>query len=267
MPGRTTSHEPQTDQKGAALANFWHVSPAYTNTAAASVFGSLAATFAAGGEYVTSSPISRVTRVTLGGAVYYVKTYTAGGKNLRRWIGRSRVQAEWENLLFFQSLGIPIAPVVAYGQSTRWDLSRQGALVTAEVLGTSDLARMHETGHLLLADRRWVASVSRQIAAFTRRLHREGFGHLDLKWRNILVTPTKAPKVFFIDCPGGRIRRGPLAGRWFVKDLACLDTIAKKRLSRTQRLGFYMDYRRCNRLSPKDKRRIKHVVHFYRGRE
>ena len=249
------------------MAVFWQVTPDFTDTPAARAFASVEAAFAAEGDFVTACPISRVTRVTLEGKVFYVKTYTAGGKNLRRWISRSRVRAEWENLLFFQSLGIPIAPLVAYGQTTRCGFFRKGALVTAEVPDTNDLACLHDQDHPLLEDPRWLRSVSRQVAAYTRRLHRKRFGHLDLKWRNILVTPGTAPKVFFIDCPGGRIRRGPLAERWFVKDLACLDTIAKKRLSRTQRLRFYMAYRRCKRLTTADKRQIRRVVHFYRERE
>jgi tRNA A-37 threonylcarbamoyl transferase component Bud32 len=248
------------------LAVFWQITPAFKHTPAAQAFATLEATFAAEGEFVTASPISRVIRVTLAGKIFYVKTYTAGGKNLRRWIGRSRARAEWENLLFFQSLGIPIAPVVAYGQTTRGGLFRRGALVTAEVPGTCDLAHMHDQNHSLLADRRWMQAVSRQIAVYTRRLHAQRFSHLDLKWRNILVTPTPAPQVYFIDCPGGQIRRGPLAGRWFVKDLACLDMIAKARLSRTQRLRFFLDYRRRRHLNPEDKRQIRRIVHFYRGR-
>lgn len=248
------------------LTSFWHVTSAYRGTPTAETFASLEAAFAAPGEYITSSPISRVVRVEADNAAFYVKTYTAGGKNLRRWIGRSRARAEWENLLFFQSLGIPIAPVVAYGQDTRYGLFKQGALVTAEVTNTSDLARMHEQNDPLLADRDWLGAVSRQIANYTRRLHQQRFGHLDLKWRNILVTPTVPPEVFFIDCPGGKIRRGPLAKRWFVKDLACLDDLARKRLSRTQRLRFFMRYRRLTRLAPEDKVQIRRVLDFYKGR-
>lgn len=249
------------------LAVFWKITPPFLKTPAGDAFQSIEATFAADGDFVTASPISRVIRVPVEGQTFYVKTYTAGGKNLRRWVSRSRARAEWENLLFFQSLGIPIAPVVAYGQTTWCGIFRKGALVTAEVPGTIDLARMHDQDHPLLSDSRWLQFVSRQVAAYTRRLHQNRFGHLDLKWRNILVTQRANPQVFFIDCPGGRIRRGPRSERWFVKDLACLDAIAKNRLSRAQRLRFYMDYRRCDRLTPADKRRIGRIVHFYRGRE
>jgi tRNA A-37 threonylcarbamoyl transferase component Bud32 len=249
------------------VASFWHVTPAFRNTTAAQAFSSLEAAFAAEGEYITSSSINRVIRVQVAGHVFYLKTYSAGGKKLKRWFGRSRVRAEWENLLFFDRLGIPVPPVVAYGQQTCCGMFQKGAIITAEVPHTRDLYGLHRENDPLLADRRWVACVSQQVASHTRRLHWERFGHVDLKWRNILVTTTEPPRVFFIDCPAGRIRRGPTARRWFAKDLACLDTVAQKRLSRTQRLRFYMTYGRLQRLGPVDKRKIRKILNFFKGRD
>ena len=75
-----------------------------------------------------------------------------------------------------------------------------------------------------------------------------------------------APRVYFIDCPAGQIRSGPGSGRWFVKDIACLDKVAKKRLSRTQRLRFYMEYEGLQRLGDKDKQKIRRILRFFRRR-
>jgi hypothetical protein len=52
-----------------------------------------------------------------------------------------------------------------------------------------------------------------------------------------------------------------------VKDLACLDKLAKYHLSRTQRLRFYLDYAQKKRLDDADKRRIRKVLRFFEGRE
>lgn len=249
------------------MASFWHLNPAVANTPVAEAFASLAATIAAEGEYVTSSSISKVTKVIVENRAFYVKTYSAGGKKLRRWVGRSRIRAEWENLHFFESLGIPIPPVIACGQATRCGIFQKGALVTAELQGTVDLAQLYAGNHPLLSDRHWVAAVSHQIADYTSRLHHHRFGHLDLKWRNILVTLDASPRVFFIDCPGGKIRHGPLANRWFAKDLACLDKIARQCLSRTQRLRFFMDYHRCIGLTRRHKHQIRKILDFYKGRQ
>ena len=249
------------------MATFWHLTPPYRNTPAAETFATLKATFAARGELINADPLCRTARVTTGRAAFYVKCYTGGGKSLRRWIGRSRVRAEWENLLLFERLGIPTPPVVAYGQKTHFGLFRYGALVTAEVPDTRDLADLHEDNHPLLKNRQWIETVSRQVARHTRCLHQKRFGHVDLKWRNILVTMTGSPRVFFMDCPAGRIRCRSVSNRWLIKDIACLDKVAKKRLSRAQRLRFYMAYRQLPSLKPENKRQIRNVLNFFKGRE
>lgn len=249
------------------MTTFWKITAPFVGTPAAGAFSSLAATFSAEGQYITADPISRVIRTELGPQVFFVKTYSAGGKSLRRWFGRSRARAEWENLQFFEHLGIPTAPLVAYGQETCGGLFRRAALVTAELKGTRDLESLHLENHSLLADRQWVAAVSHQVASHTRRMHRNRFGHLDLKWRNILANLEPSPHIYFIDCPAGRTRHGPGSQRWFIKDLACLDKVAQKRLSRTQRLRFFMEYEKIGRLGPKDKLKIRKILQFFRGRE
>jgi len=249
------------------LTSFWHVTSAFQNTAAADIFPSIDAAFAVEGEYITSSPINRVIKVKTEQNVFYVKTYSAGGKKLKRWFGRSRVRAEWENLFFFQALEIPTPPVVAYGQQGCCGVFRKGALITLEVPNTRDLADLHKTNHPLLNDRQWVENVSKQVACYTRRIHQKQFSHVDLKWRNILVTMAEPPRVFFIDCPAGRIRKGPGLERWIVKDIACLDKVAKIRLSQTQRLRFYMAYCQSQYLESRHKRRINKILKFFEGRE
>jgi hypothetical protein len=43
--------------------------------------------------------------------------------------------------------------------------------------------------------------------------------------------------------------------------------VAKYHLSATQRLRFYLQYRQRTRLNAADKKRIRHVVRFFEGRE
>ena len=245
------------------MATSWCVAEPYHDSPVADAFSSLDTTISISGELITTSRISRVFRVTIQNQRFYVKCYFTGGKNLRRWIGRSRVQAEWENLYFFQKLGIPTAPIVAYGKKTISGIYCKGAIVTAEVTDTMDLATLHHLDHPLLKDHRWVANVSHQLADYTRRLHRHHFCHVDLKWRNILVTIKDEPQLFFIDCPSGRIKRGPTARKEFLKDLACLDKIAKKQLSKTQRLRFFKWYKRRPSLTSGDKKKIDQIVTYF----
>ncbi|MBT9530795.1 MAG: heptose kinase, partial [Pseudomonas sp.] len=91
----------------------WTLAPAFAELAAD--FGSLDAVFALQGERITKDPLSEVIRIERGGVRYYVKRYWGAGKGLRRYLGRPRVKAEWQNLKYFAKWGIATAPIVAYG--------------------------------------------------------------------------------------------------------------------------------------------------------
>lgn len=219
------------------------------------------------GEPVAADPISDVLRIHHDGGVYYLKRYTAAGKWLRRYVGRSRPRAEYDNLRKFTELGIPTAEVVGYSAQKRCGVLRRAALMTREIPRTEDLAHLARRGDPRLQDARWIDSVSRQLADYTARLHRIGFAHNDLKWRNILVTQGSKPEVFLIDCPLGRRRYGPLQRRAQIKDLACLDHHARVHLSKTVRLRFYLRYRGIHRLTKTDKRFLRRVLRFFDGRD
>nr|WP_322938863.1 lipopolysaccharide kinase InaA family protein [Pseudomonas sp. s4] len=228
-------------------------------------FGSLEAVFRLEGERLTSDPLSEVIRIERGGVRYYVKRYWGAGKGLRRYLGRPRVKAEWQNLKLFAKWGIPTAPIIAHGLERRAGAFVRGALVTRELENTRDMAEMASQSDPRLHDSQWVAAVSRQLASHTRTLHDHSFTHNDLKWRNLLVNDKV--ELFFIDCPTGSFWWGPLLRYRIVKDLACLDKVAKYHLSRTQRLRFYLQYRQRSRLSRGDKQRVRKILRFFEGRE
>ena len=259
----------------------WKLNTDYLRTTGAetalhTAFGSLDAVFALAGQRIARDPLSEVLKVEVGGRHYYVKRYHGAGKHLRRWLGRPRVKAEWQNLRHFAAWGIPTATVVAWGMERRLGAFARGAMITAELPRTTDLAKVALTHDPRLKDRRWVADVSRQLADITRTLHAHRFAHNDLKWRNLLVdeggegredATGHAPRLYLIDCPGGTFWRGPLLAYRIVKDLACLDKVAKYHLTRTQRLRFYLDYAGKRRLDAADKRRIRRITAFFEGRE
>ncbi len=232
---------------------------------AAHAFASLEAVFALEGEPIARDPLSEVIRVEYEGLRYYVKRYWAAGKNLRRYLGRPRVKAEWQNLKHFERWGIPVAPLVAWGMERRAGAFARGALITLEVPDTMDMAAIAKGNDPRLGDRDWVGRISRQVASVTRALHDHRFAHNDLKWRNLLVNG--AGELFLIDCPSGDFWWGPLLRRRIVKDLACLDKVAKYHLSRTQRLRFYLQYQQRPRLVPADRELIDQVLKYFEGRE
>lgn len=250
----------------------WHLDPHYARGESGGAFASLDTVFSLSGERVTQDPESEVLRVHLDGIVYYVKRYTIGRRKLtRRWFGLrdifgpQRAVKEWRNLQRFHAWGLPTARLVAWGQERVMGRFVRAALITEELRGTVDLAKMAAVGDPRLRDRRWVAAVSAQVAACTRTMHQHRFAHNDLKWRNLLVD--EQTRVHLIDCPSGCHWWWPFLAYRKIKDLACLDKVAKYQLTRTQRLRFYLDYAGKRRLDPTDKRVVKKIVHFFAGRE
>ncbi len=241
----------------------WKLEPAYSDLA--EDFGSLEAVFALQGERLTRDLLSEVIRVNRNGVNYYVKRYTGAGKGLRRYLGKPRVKAEWQNLKRFAKWGIPTAEVVAWGLERRGAAYNRGAMITRELPNTEDLSALAERFDAKLSDRAWVDSISRQLASYTRTMHDHRFTHNDLKWRNLLIDDQA--RVFLIDCPNGDFWHGFWLKYRITKDLACLDKVAKYHLSATQRLRFYLQYRQRDRLNAADKKRIRHVVRFFEGRE
>jgi hypothetical protein len=244
----------------------WQLVPEYAHGEAAQRFADLDAVFALEGEVITKDSLTRTLRVTVGNRRYYVKRYSGLGKKpLRRWFAKPRVRTEWENLRHFAAWGIPTAHLAAYGLEQRNGRFMRGALITEEIPDTTDLWRLAYDGDPRLKSRPWVDGVSRQLADIARRMHAHGFAHNDLKWRNLLVDG--AGRLFLIDCPTGGFWWGPFLRYRIVKDLACLDKMAKYHLTRTQRLRFYLDYAGKKRLDAADKRRIRRIVGFFAGRE
>lgn len=253
---------------------FWWFDPELNGGVAGRAFATMDAVFALDGEQITRDFISEVLRVEREGLRYYVKRYAGNGKNarkrwfgLRQWLAPARVKKEWQNLLSFRNWGIPTARLAAYGIEHCCGGFRRGALITEEIRDTTDLAKLALHQDARLRDRRWVAEVSAQVTRITRRLHDAGFVHNDLKWRNLLVTNGAAPVVYLIDCPSGGFWWGPFLRYRIVKDLACLDKVAKYHLTRTQRLRFYLDYAQRGRLAAEDKKRVRRIVKFFEGRE
>lgn len=243
----------------------WQVLPGL-DAATAQRFADLDAVFALEGEIVAKDSLTRTLRVVIDGRGYYVKRYSGLGKKpLRRWFATPRVQMEWQNLGHFAAWGIPTARCVAYGLERRGGRFLRGALITAEIPATTDLGQLARNNDPRLKSRRWLDGVTRQIADIARRMHSRRFVHGDLKWRNLLVDA--ADRLYLIDCPSGGFWWPPFLQYRIVKDLACLDKLAKYHLSRTQRLRFYLAYVQKQTLDGADKARIRKIVGFFAGRE
>ena len=241
----------------------WRLATAYQILQAD--FGSLEQVFALQGERITHDPISELIRVNRHGVDYYVKRYRNAGKGVRRYAARPRIKAEWQNLKRFAKWGIPTAEVIAQGLERKAGAFVRGAMITREIPNSYDLGTLAAQNSVLLHDAAWVQQVSLQIAHATRTMHQHRFTHNDLKWRNLLVD--QHAKVYLIDCPAGTFWWGPMLRYRMIKDLACLDKVAKYHLSNTQRMRFYLQYCQRARLNAQDKQQIGKIVRVFEGRE
>lgn len=242
----------------------WHIAEAYNQGELAQAFASLEAVFAMQGELVSKDKISDVIKIALDGKNFYVKRYYRPRSKAAGVFKRSRVRAEWENLQFFDSLGIPTPLLAAWGESGKGS-NFKGALITEELVGTHDLATLNKQGSALFDQADWFRHTAKKIAGYTRKMHAQRFMHLDLKWRNILVGPEERPEVYFFDCPSGKQLSPLLFRRGRLKDLACLDKVGRKRLRRSQRLIFFKYYVGCKpggRLTSEQKKMALKVDRF-----
>ena len=243
------------------MSRCWHIDPTYRNSDLGDHFSTMERVFDLDGELVSRGPLNRLLRVERLGRAFYVKRYTGAGKGLRRYLGRSRVRAEWENLRLFAELGIAVPRLVAWGEERHLRRFRRGAIVTEEVPGGFDLVRLL-LGSDTPREREWRHAVNQSVARSLRLLHRRRFAHGDLKFRNVLATRTLPPAVYFFDCPAGRRRYGPVFAHWQCRDLAQWDAEQARVFSRADRLRFYLAYADRRRTTTEDRRMIARVLSY-----
>lgn len=242
----------------------WTVVPEYQQSTLGQLLNKFDNAYELEGEYIDIN----VFKISVEGKNYYLKKYNMFKRIIPRYISFSKVKTEWKNLLFFQKLGVPAAKLVAYGQETRGFVVHRGVLITEELINCQDLTVVAGKFKALLNDPGWVKKVSHQVADVARTLHEHGFAHNDFKWRNIMVDiEADFPNIYLIDCPAGMKWFEPFLQYRIIKDLACLDKRAKYELSKSQRLAFYKDYAQCDKLTMKDKKRIRKITHFFHDRE
>lgn len=194
------------------------------------------------------------------GQVYYVKRYyTTPG--IGSWVGYDRLTTERRNQIWFRKIGLPAAKLVAYGEERFLSKTIRGALITEAIGESRDLDWISRNNSEKMKDSDWMDQLMTQIAEATRILHSHRFCHNDLRWRNIMVTQGAGnPQIHLIDCPKGKRFFGPFLKFRIIKDLAGLDRDAKKHLSRSRRLRYFMRYRQIDRLSVPDKKMIYQIL-------
>lgn len=197
--------------------------------------------------------------------LYYIKVYLDGGNILRQWLGLARFDREYKNILMFNKLGIATPSLIAYGKNVVKLKLSCGVIVTEGLETCLTLEQFAQQGRLYERGVSWLRKILSQIAQFTRLMHDDGFLHVDLKWRNILISDDEAGQVYFIDCPSGYHPPAWIFKRSLIKDLACMDKDAKLYFRKVDQLFLYKTYAGVTKLGAGDKKKITATKAFYGG--
>lgn len=244
------------------MSGYWQLHSVDADSAFARTVPDLATALALRGERYSGEDDTGclVDRIEIEGQGYFFKRYLRTDFHPRDFLLRSKLRTEWDNLLLFRRLDIPTPTPVAMGERRVLGLFDDGVMVSAELAGACDLARLIETRPEKFADRDWFGRLCQLVGPPLQRLHAIGFAHNDLNWRNLLVTEEAGLKVYFFDSPRGRRWWWPFRLYRITKDLTHLDKMGRRYLSRSQRLRFYLAYRGHQRLTAADKRLLRRVL-------
>jgi tRNA A-37 threonylcarbamoyl transferase component Bud32 len=202
--------------------------------------------------------------IEVNGKRFFIKHYRHRSSWWRA-LGRSRLGRERNNLAGFEAMGVPTTTVAAFGEDRVLGVyARGGILVTEGLDDCTDMHRLGEHEPQLFQDRIWFEKLYTRLASLLRRMHDTRFCHNDLNWRNVLIRTEGEFEIFIFDSPSGRRWPPPFLRFRRIKDLAHLDKLGRRYLSRTQRLRFYLAYAERTRLNEDDKNTVRGVLKRYR---
>lgn len=198
--------------------------------------------------------------------IIYLKHYfrESGLKHwLKSWV-KNKAATEILNLNFFRAIGIPCPEVLGFQiKKTAWGQFKSAIIALEGLENTLSLADIVNHKHPIMNKKSWRKQLIVQLAHQTARIHQLGFAHVDLKWRNILITLDNSSRVFWIDCPSGYFVSPYFSARASIKDLACLNKVAKKVLSQSSRLRFFKLYLKNTKLCNQNKKLARQITTFF----
>ena len=194
-------------------------------------------------EVQVRSEVTRVDFVEDGRSLpAYLKIYSYRKHPFQRMFRLGRSFYECRNLLFFRSLGIPAARVLAWGKHRN-----QIGRITEEFIVTEALQAAIPLDQYVRETRPGrfeAARIAKRLGQWLRLLHTHDFFHKDLHWRNILICKTNGRiELGLIDCPRGDFHRvGPARRHWRLKDCGTLDKYASVLFPDSARAIFLIHY-------------------------
>ncbi|MEO1889226.1 MAG: lipopolysaccharide kinase InaA family protein [Cycloclasticus sp.] len=161
----------------------------------------------------------------------YFKRYNHTKKPWEFFLRRSKAANELINYQRLKILNIPTLDTIAFYEKRKFGSLKIACIVTKELSNTMQLDDFYVDVLLKMPTKQRLNvlnSLKQQLFDQLRTAHDNGFFHLDLKWRNILIQQNGDNYMpIWIDCPRG-IQRRYLNYRLKVADLSGL---ARKALS------------------------------------
>ncbi len=162
---------------------------------------------------------------------FFFKGYRySGWRKARGLLGRGTVFGvapelqEFRALAWLRAHDIPaVRPIAAAARIRGGRLAAQ-ALLTELVADAADVAaRLAAPEDPLTASRELRYALAGALGAALARMHLHGFVHRDCHARNVLMRiEDDVPRIWFLDCRRGGVRRAARARHGALHDLACL---------------------------------------------
>jgi len=202
------------------------------------------------GQIVHETGTTQTRRITLGHSgrpeYLYLKSYQY---QRPAWLTHDKARREASNYAILRERSeVNVPDVIAFGSRRRFGRIVDAFILTRAVPHAVPLGRLAAT---LWPEPRAAANdnLRRHLLAYTStmvaRMHAAGFCHIDLQWRNLLVSDdgSDAPDVYVIDSARGGLRKWSVRreqGR--LRDLSSLYKEAQRRMTPREQLRWLRDY-------------------------
>lgn len=162
---------------------------------------------------------------------FYFKGYRYPTARKRRGLlgrgtlfGQAPELREFEALRWLRDHGVPAVRPIAAAATTKGGQLTAQALLTEWIPNAPDLAhRMARPDDPVCASPSVRVRIAAALGTALARMHLHAFVHADCHARNVLVRiRNDEPRIWFLDCRRGGVRRALRARRGALHDLACL---------------------------------------------
>ncbi len=198
---------------------------------------------------------------------FYLKVYRYGreARRFALWPDKAGLEARNYRILR-RHCGVSVPDVIAYGSRRRWGYLLDAFILTRAVphaVTLDDFARRRWGPNRRNANDQPPATTTVindpmgrylliHTADIVARMHRAGFFHIDLQWRNILIADdgSDRPRIFLIDSArGSRRNRKILQAHGQLRDLSSLYKEARMQLTPREQVLWLRRYFNVSRLT------------------